>query len=359
MALRALQRDRERRLPSAEALADSIEAVAIAEGIDASPKAVADLLAELCPADEVPFRGDTPSDGEKLNPPSTGSVRSVATASDAALAAMTEEANLDPIIELRHPKAVAALQQSDAGVLARARHRALTGRAAMVVGAVAAMMLAATQLRTCMARLVEGQPMTTASRPAEPNATPASAREPMPPTLAPSPLGVPGLSVGVAPEPPMPKPMPELLPAGEAATEASLRVVVEGSATYVVDGRTERAGSDGNIHLSPGHHRITVSSTLLAFPRILEVDLRARESATRTIVRGRGSLRLAITPSAEVTVDGHLLGVTPLQPIDLGEGTHLVALHNGDLGVVVKRRVVVTPEKETLLELDLITEKQR
>ncbi|HEX8953563.1 MAG TPA: serine/threonine-protein kinase, partial [Polyangia bacterium] len=45
VALRALQRDRDRRLPSAEALADSIEAVAAAEGIDASAKAVADLLA--------------------------------------------------------------------------------------------------------------------------------------------------------------------------------------------------------------------------------------------------------------------------------------------------------------------------
>ena len=53
VALRALMRDRDRRLPSAEALADSIEAVAAAEGIDASPKCVADLLNELCPIDAM------------------------------------------------------------------------------------------------------------------------------------------------------------------------------------------------------------------------------------------------------------------------------------------------------------------
>ncbi|HXU72171.1 MAG TPA: serine/threonine-protein kinase, partial [Polyangia bacterium] len=73
VALRALQRDRDRRLPSAEALADSIEAVAMAEGIDASHKAVADLLAELCPSDPLEERAPvphppTPPEGQKLDP---------------------------------------------------------------------------------------------------------------------------------------------------------------------------------------------------------------------------------------------------------------------------------------------------
>jgi serine/threonine-protein kinase len=49
LALRALQRDRERRLPSAAAIADSLEAVAEAEGIDTSRERVAELLAELFP----------------------------------------------------------------------------------------------------------------------------------------------------------------------------------------------------------------------------------------------------------------------------------------------------------------------
>ena len=86
--------------------------------------------------------------------------------------------------------------------------------------------------------------------------------------------------------------------------------------------------------------------------------MRARESATRAIPRGHGTLRVAVTPWAEVTVDGHVLGVTPLSPVDLGEGAHQVALKNGDLGVVAKRRVIVSPNKETLLKLDLFGEKK-
>jgi hypothetical protein len=35
-----------------------------------------------------------------------------------------------------------------------------------------------------------------------------------------------------------------------------------------------------------------------------------------------------------------------------------VALKNGDLGVVAKRRLIVSPNKETLLKLDLFGEKK-
>jgi len=108
--------------------------------------------------------------------------------------------------------------------------------------------------------------------------------------------------------------------------------------------------------MSPGHHRVVVSSPFYAYPRTLEVDLRPRESATRVVTRGRGTLRVAVTPWAEVTVDGRVLGVTPLSPVDLGEGAHQVSLKNGELGIVAKRRVIVSPAKETLLKLDLFGE---
>ncbi len=49
IALRALQRDRDRRLPTAAALADSLEAVAEMECIDATPEVVAAQVADLCP----------------------------------------------------------------------------------------------------------------------------------------------------------------------------------------------------------------------------------------------------------------------------------------------------------------------
>jgi hypothetical protein len=150
----------------------------------------------------------------------------------------------------------------------------------------------------------------------------------------------------------------DLVPAGASSNEALLRVQLDGPATFVVDGRTEHVGTDGLLHLTPGHHRVLVSAPTLAFPRSLEVDLRARESATRVVPRGHGVLRIAVTPWAEVTIDGKLVGTTPLQPLELLEGAHSVALKNGDLGIVAKRRLVVSPNKETLFKLDLFGEKK-
>ncbi|HEX9103486.1 MAG TPA: hypothetical protein VF997_14840, partial [Polyangia bacterium] len=190
-----------------------------------------------------------------------------------------------------------------------------------------------------------GRAATAAPRPMLPATIPAA---PAPQKAAP-PLGAPLAA---------PPPTTELVPAGAASAEAILRVQVEGPATYVVDGRTEHAASDGALHLPPGHHRVTVSSPLLAYPRTLEVDLRPRDVATRAVTRGRGTLRVAVTPWAEVTVDGRVLGVTPLAPIELGEGAHQVALRNGELGIVAKRRVTISPDREALLKLDLFGEKK-
>jgi serine/threonine-protein kinase len=103
---------------------------------------------------------------------------------------------------------------------------------------------------------------------------------------------------------------------------------------------------------------VLVSAPQLAFPRLIEVDLKPREAAVRTILRGHGTLRIAVAPSAEVVLDGRALGVTPLEPLDLPEGTHSVTLKNNDLGVTSKRRIVVAPNRETLLKVDLFADKK-
>ncbi|HEX4460169.1 MAG TPA: protein kinase [Polyangia bacterium] len=350
VALRALQRDRERRLPSAEALADSIEAVAEAEGIDASARAVAELLAELCPSDEpVP---QTPSQGSaQLNAPDTGSrpaltATAVTSAGPPSMVIAVEDES-GPIIELRHPKAVPALQltELDAG---RERQRQRAARAAIGVVGMGVLLLTATQLGTCVGRATHGKTAAHASPTAiEHTAVPA-------PANAPRPQGQSVARRQAANE-------SSLVPAAvgaSAANDAVLRVQLEGQPTFVVDGRTERAGIDGALHLSPGHHRVIVSAATLAFPRTLEVDLMPRELQTRTVTRGRGHLHVAVTPWAEVTIDGKVVGTTPLAPIELGEGAHAVALKNGDLGVVAKRKLVISPDKETLLKLDLFGEKK-
>src|SRR5439155_5299378 len=75
--------------------------------------------------------------------------------------------DLEPVIELRHPKAVPALLLSDAVDTSRSRHRALAGHAALVVGAAAALALAVTQIGSCAMRLGHSQTVSPASRPGE------------------------------------------------------------------------------------------------------------------------------------------------------------------------------------------------
>src|SRR5439155_8820104 len=123
------------------------------------------------------------------------------------------------------------------------------------------------------------RPAQETSQPPPTQAQPLQRAQPVRPAPAAPPLGSPSPS-------PSPSMEPELVPAGTSVGEAILRVQVEGPATYVVDGRTEHASSDGTLHLPPGHHRVTVSSPSLAFPRTLELDLRARESATGASARG-------------------------------------------------------------------------
>ena len=136
-----------------------------------------------------------------------------------------------------------------------------------VVGAAAALALAATHLGSCAARFGHTQAVT-------PAVSPAQLAAPTGPAIAPAlPSATPG-NVQIAAAPPLgaPPPSSELVPAGEESSEAILRVQVEGPATYVVDGRSTHAGSDGALRLSPA---TTASSS-----RRRSTPIRARSRST-------------------------------------------------------------------------------
>jgi serine/threonine-protein kinase len=352
VALRALQRDRERRLPSAEALADSIEAVAAAEGIDASPRVVAELLNELCPPDEMPPRAEPPPD-------SVENVPSQVTGSNPGIEATRTG---DGVIELRHPKEVVALADATAPRTLRERNRLLWARVTVVaVAAAASVAFIVFQFSSWAAHKGESTaPVLQQARPTElaapPMLQPASgASIPTRASVLDKSAARPGSGT------PTLEGDSQLVPAAPAQMaldDAMLRVQIDGPATFTVDGRSQRLAIDGVLHLAPGHHRVTVSAPTLAYPRALDLDLRPRETTVRTIARGHGGLRVEVTPWAEITVDGRVIGITPMAPIALDEGMHTVALANRDLGVVDKRRVMVVPDKETLLKLDLFSDKQ-
>jgi eukaryotic-like serine/threonine-protein kinase len=457
VALRALQRDRDRRLPSAEALADSIEAVAEAECIDASPEVVASLLAELCPAtpDEsavgrpdaaldfaldppsvrsasrskrVPAAGALGATGSGLSNPQasppplplppppmaaemspltidSGEIRLIDEAQDAEQARSPSALVATPMVDMPSaPLAVPelALQLADtapnrppslptptspptspptsedrppidsfvdeveievtpssppvavgrdSGAAAsmdltgqRARGRA--GRLAVLVGA-AVVAVSLVLLRTNCHPLGVSQV-------ALPQAPPAT----MPTAQAPSTAEAPAARPLPAPrlmEPAPRVPEPARMVAPPRAAEGTLRVQAEGALSYTVDGRPVHASADGALHLPPGRHKVIVQSPALGAPRSLDVELKDGDELVRALHAGRGRLRLAVTPWAEVLVDGHPAGTTPFAPLDLGEGTHVVTLRNGDLGANQRKKVLVQPDKETVLRVDLFS----
>ncbi|HEY7958233.1 MAG TPA: serine/threonine-protein kinase [Polyangia bacterium] len=333
VALRALMRDRDRRLPTAEALADSIEAVASAEGIDASSDAVAGLLHQLFPdaeeLDEEPAASEADGAPPETPPQGVGALPQHYAALD------------DAVLELGSgaPKPIArATVRPDLPTSTQTRLRRRTGRIAMVV-ALAALLVAVALVST--RRL--------APRAHHPNAV---ATEPAHPQLAPLPK-----AADPAPSRALPQAAPRP-PSRPAPAQASLRVEVAGHPSFVVDGRAMRPASDGALHLAPGRHSVVVSSGALARARTITVDLKAGEAALRAVRGGRGTLRIAASPWAEVQVDGRELGTTPLAPADLSEGPHTVTLRNSDLGVTTHRRVMIAPDHESLLKINLFAEKK-
>jgi serine/threonine-protein kinase len=343
VALRALQRDRDRRLPSAQALADSIEAVAEAEGIDASSAVVAKLLADLCPPEELPATGEA----VRLSVPNTD-----------------EQVAVDEVAVgsgLQAPLGVPALSASE--VTNRDRHRRLAARAALVVTIAGALAVGASNAGSCMARLnahlqrQEAAPSMGVGGVAAPEEQNGGAAYPPSAAAAVAPSAEPAAPTPAAPPDHRPSAPPLGVPA-IAGADATLRVQADGPATFIIDGHAQALAADGALHLAAGRHRVLVSAPQLAFPRLIEVDLKPREAAVRTILRGHGQLRIAVAPSAEVMLDGRPLGVTPLDALDLPEGTHSVTLKNNELGVISKRRLVVAPNRETLLKVDLFADKK-
>ncbi len=377
VALRALQRDRDRRLPSAEALADSIEAVAEAECIDASPEVVAALLDELCP--RPPDEEPAPSEAALDFGPEPPSVRSASK----SRAPLQQQQQLQPLllsdtvpnppppllaapipllirstsddddleIEVTPAPPVTIGRESGATPsLELDRGRGGAAKLAVILGAavvVLGLMLARSGCRTlAMGQLAEPEP---------PPAHLSQVAAVAPSTAAPAKIAK-STATATAANPPAAatRPEPAAAPAPRVQ-EALVHITADGAATFTVDGRAQHPAADGALHLPPGHHKVVVSSPLLGVPRSFDLDLKNGDHANRIVHSAHGRLRLAVTPWAEVQVDGHAVGTTPFAPLDLAEGTHQVSLKNGELGVNLHKKVVVLPQKEIVLRVDLFS----
>jgi serine/threonine protein kinase len=262
ITLRALQRERDRRLPSAGALADALEAVATAEGLRPRPAAVRDFIAELFPLDAHEHAEDNALARRTYQHLSSSSLRALSS---------------NPWIT---PAQGSSMSAHDRPGSPWRRGAALLG--AFVLTAAAAL-VTATLLSHRARRALPVTPTERATAaPIAPRAAPANEL------------------------PSIPSPAPTL-------REPT---------------RVQSATTPSSASPTRAHHAHA----------------------------GSGQLRLAAQPWAEVTIDGHVLGTTPLKPTSLSEGPHTIVFKNEQLGVSVKRHVTVQANKETVLVVNLFNE---
>lgn len=355
VALRALQRDPERRLPSAEALADSIEAVALAEGIEATPAAVAELVGRLFPE----LAAEDVEAAELMRQSQVSAVSGSSETPPVGVGALPERDDAAVRAVAAMPVGVATgSATSVAPPISRRVARALV--LLVVVAAVVALALvAASRIRAARSALAPAAPASDEVRPAA--AAPSVTTPEQPAPAAPSaPAPTTNAPTLARPEGALPAPTRDaqrVAPrAAAASAEATLRLQGDGPLSATIDGKAARPGPDGAYRLSPGRHQIVVAGPALAAPRTLTLEAAPGDALLQRIRSGRGTLRVVATPWAEVTIDGKPLGVTPLPPSELVEGAHTIVLKNGELGSTLRRKVVVQPGKETTLRVDLFAE---
>jgi serine/threonine-protein kinase len=340
VALRALQRDPERRLPSAEALADSIEAVALAEGIEATPAAVAELVARLFPE----LAGEDVEAAELLRQSQVSVPSSTSETPPAGVGALPErEAALRAVASAP----VGATTGSTLGMAPGSRLARSLLALLLVAAVIGLALFIAARLREMRASTSVPPPPADVVRPAEPLPT-TPPPTPQPPAQLPE----------AAPAPEPARDVQHATPRASAPAEATLRLQGDGPLSATIDGKPARPGSDGTYRIAPGKHHVVVSGPALAAPRTLTLEAAPGDALLQRIRSGRGTLRVVATPWAEVTVDGRSAGVTPLPTSELLEGTHTIVLKNGELGATVKRKVVVQPGKETTVRVDLFAERR-
>ena len=105
------------------------------------------------------------------------------------------------------------------------------------------------------------------------------------------------------------------------------------------------------ITLKPGRHRVQVRSRRLGYRIYRTITLKAGGHQRLHIAPRKGTISIKVRPWARVTLDGKLLGTTPIPSRKVYEGFHVLELANDNPGSKKKMRVKVEPGKETVLKV--------
>lgn len=120
--------------------------------------------------------------------------------------------------------------------------------------------------------------------------------------------------------------MPPAVAMGALHVEAPFEVQV------FEDDRLVGASTSPRLALSTGAHTLTLVNTALGFSQTTRASIAAGRVAVVAADAPAVPVQLNALPWAEVTVDGRVLGETPLANVPLTLGTHRVVFHHPDLG---------------------------
>ncbi len=112
-----------------------------------------------------------------------------------------------------------------------------------------------------------------------------------------------------------------------------------------------------NLRFQEGTHRLTLKNPLLKIEKQITVQIVADKVTKKGInITGevKGKLKIRVTPWAHVYVDGKPMGMTPLKPLELTVGEHIVQVKNERLREERSFRVVVKPNEVHSMEVNLL-----
>jgi hypothetical protein len=97
-------------------------------------------------------------------------------------------------------------------------------------------------------------------------------------------------------------------------------------------GRRVGSTDDGQIALPRGRHTVEFVSTRLNYRGEATIDVRAGVVNTHNVFLPAGMLQLETEPGAEVTIEGQVAGVAPLDAMPVQLGTREVVVRHPELG---------------------------
>ncbi len=111
------------------------------------------------------------------------------------------------------------------------------------------------------------------------------------------------------------------------------------------------------IRFQEGTHEIILKNPPLKIEKLITVKIVAGK-VTKTsldLTEGiKGKLKIKVTPWARVYVDGNPMGMTPLRPLELTVGEHIILVKNDKLGRQQTSRIIIKSNEVYSMVVDLL-----